>query len=164
MWDVSWGWQDVKNAILTHKSWLLSAYDPHYPDNTCPIELIHGHQRFTPILWCESQAVLKSLHNALILKHCRTWMAWDAEMCNILLKTQPYTNSPLADDAALEDRWRTLVNGCLETWDKIVKFGSVQGQPLDYDEEAEQQLLLGDGEGNVVDEEGLEELVVDDMI
>lgn len=91
-------------------------------------------------------------------------MAWDSEICNVVRKTQPYTNNTLADDDILMEQWRILVNGCLETWDTIVKFGSIQGQVLDEDEEAEQEFLFGDGEGNAHDMEELDELVVDEML
>ncbi|KAH9807245.1 hypothetical protein DFH28DRAFT_916185 [Melampsora americana] len=115
------------------------------------IESVQGGQRLSKDVWEDNIMVMKALHKNLLQHHCRTWMAWNSSLVQLLKKTCKYTPLSLEALAVLVYRWESLRARTQAAWDKFVNVISIESAGLDDLEVMEQNLLLGEDVGDQPD-------------
>ncbi|KAH9807993.1 hypothetical protein DFH28DRAFT_1079909 [Melampsora americana] len=132
-----------------------SDYDPEEGGRQL-IELVQPGQRISKDVWQVNVAVLRSLHDDLRQKHCRTWMIWDADIVGLLGRTYQHTKSTEQHINSLIQRWEGLVSRGKTTWERIVKAQNIEATALDELEMFEQYMVNAEDDigqvGDLADE------------
>ncbi|KAH9809640.1 hypothetical protein DFH28DRAFT_933554 [Melampsora americana] len=108
------------------------------------IELVQPGQRIAKDARDVNVEVLKSLHDNLRQKHCRTWMNWNSNIVELLQRSYVYTRMTAEEIDLLINRWEGLVSRGKSTWERIVNAESVESTALDELKIFEQDMLHGE--------------------
>ncbi|EGG10098.1 uncharacterized protein MELLADRAFT_103474 [Melampsora larici-populina 98AG31] len=75
------------------------------------IDLVTGstRSRMTKTAWEDCTGVLRSLYHSLLLDHARLVFRWDIHLLSLLHRTQSYCGATIAEDSALELRWKDML-------------------------------------------------------